>query len=177
MRWSAAKYLARIAERIPAASSHQITEAVLETFEDSSPGPPDVAQIPEHAWHGACLSLAELARRGAIPLDLVGQTLDCVLRVRLPAPSYVTDLCRRSTLIVDEACSPSDPGCATQRHTSSGHSHAVCRQVRLSRLHCSWPSIWPRSLSSIVRSRFVVQLAQRFRKASADLYVPERFVQ
>ena len=85
VRWSAAKYLARIAERIPSSFSHQIVEALLGIFEDESEldGPENASIISEHSWHGACLSLAELARRGKIPVDLVEPTLSCVLRVRV----------------------------------------------------------------------------------------------
>ena len=83
VRWSAAKYLARIAERIPSSFSHQIVEALLGIFEDESEldSPEDASIISEHSWHGACLSLAELARRAKIPTDLVEPTLGCVLRV------------------------------------------------------------------------------------------------
>lgn len=77
VRWSASKYLARIAERLPESSSHEIVEALLGTFDEA-----DEIHPSENAWQGACLALAELARRDRIPEELVGPLLDCVLRVR-----------------------------------------------------------------------------------------------
>lgn len=81
MRWSASKYLARISQRIPPESSDQIVEALLVMFDSDASGH-DERRI-EYPWQGACLALAELARRDRIPAALVGQLLDGVLRVRL----------------------------------------------------------------------------------------------
>lgn len=81
MRWSASKYLARISQRIPRESSDQIVEALLGMF-DSDASSFDERHI-EYPWQGACLALAELARRDRIPAALVGQLLEGVLRVRL----------------------------------------------------------------------------------------------
>lgn len=36
----------------------------------------------ESRWHGVCLALAELARRGLIGDDAVGETVKWVLKVR-----------------------------------------------------------------------------------------------
>eukprot|EP00466_Bigelowiella_natans_P001594 jgi/Bigna1/78286/fgenesh1_pg.53_\ len=57
VRWSAAKGIGRITSRLPKTHGDDVVVAVLELV---SPN--------EHhtAWHGACLSIAELARRGLI---------------------------------------------------------------------------------------------------------------
>lgn len=78
VRWSVAKYLARIAERLPPSFSHQIVEVLLSTFDDDSEDADDCGT----ALHGASLALAELARRRQIPTDLIPSLLPCVLRVR-----------------------------------------------------------------------------------------------
>lgn len=80
VRWTAAKYLARIAERLPQEASSEIVEALLANF-DSGETPED-GRASENIWHGSCLALAEVARRDRIPDALVGELLDCILRVR-----------------------------------------------------------------------------------------------
>ena len=57
VRWSAAKGVGRLTERLPAPCALDVLDAVLEYFE-----------FPEkdNCWHGACLALAELARKGLL---------------------------------------------------------------------------------------------------------------
>ncbi|CAN1345940.1 Tubulin-folding cofactor D [Linum perenne] len=57
VRWSAAKGMGRLTSRLTSALSDEILSSVLELF---SPGEGD------GSWHGACLALAELARRGLL---------------------------------------------------------------------------------------------------------------
>ena len=57
VRWSAAKGIGRITERLPALCGEDVLDAVLELFNDIE---------KDHAWQGACLALAELARRGLL---------------------------------------------------------------------------------------------------------------
>ncbi|XP_051132533.1 tubulin-folding cofactor D [Andrographis paniculata] len=57
VRWSAAKGVGRIASRLTYALSDEVLSSVLELF---SPGEGD------GSWHGGCLALAELARRGLL---------------------------------------------------------------------------------------------------------------
>ncbi|CAK7347890.1 unnamed protein product [Dovyalis caffra] len=62
VRWSAAKGIGRISSRLTSALSEEVLSSVLELF---SPGEGD------GSWHGACLALAELARRGLLlPMSL-----------------------------------------------------------------------------------------------------------
>ncbi|KAL7566990.1 hypothetical protein ACA910_019918 [Epithemia clementina (nom. ined.)] len=57
VRWSAAKGVGRVTERLPELCAQDVLDAVLEYFE-----------YPEkdNCWHGACLALAELARKGLL---------------------------------------------------------------------------------------------------------------
>ncbi|XP_023000016.1 tubulin-folding cofactor D isoform X1 [Cucurbita maxima] len=62
VRWSAAKGLGRVTSRLTSALSEEVLSSILELF---SPGEGD------GSWHGGCLALAELARRGLLlPLSL-----------------------------------------------------------------------------------------------------------
>ncbi|KAJ6679463.1 BETA-TUBULIN COFACTOR D [Salix purpurea] len=62
VRWSAAKGIGRITSRLTSALSEEVLSSILELF---SPGEGD------GSWHGACLALAELARRGLLlPMSL-----------------------------------------------------------------------------------------------------------
>ena len=57
VRWSAAKGVGRITMRLPRDMADDVVGAVLDQFDD-----PD----NDLAWHGSCLALAELARRGLL---------------------------------------------------------------------------------------------------------------
>ncbi|XP_010259036.1 PREDICTED: tubulin-folding cofactor D [Nelumbo nucifera] len=62
VRWSAAKGIGRITARLTSTLSDEVLSSVLELF---SPGEGD------GSWHGGCLALAELARRGLLlPISL-----------------------------------------------------------------------------------------------------------
>ncbi|PAV17192.1 TBCD [Pyrrhoderma noxium] len=69
VRWSSAKGLARISERLPDGFVEQILDNILGFFETYSGGglsPTELSPAAEHPWHGACLALAEMARRDLI---------------------------------------------------------------------------------------------------------------
>lgn len=57
VRWAAAKGVGRITERLPAICAHDVLDYILELCRDPE---------KDTAWHGACLALAELARRGLL---------------------------------------------------------------------------------------------------------------
>ncbi|KAM7261245.1 hypothetical protein ACFE04_026720 [Oxalis oulophora] len=57
VRWSAAKGMGRVTLRLTSALAEEVLSSVLELF---SPGQGD------GSWHGGCLALAELARRGLL---------------------------------------------------------------------------------------------------------------
>lgn len=57
VRWSAAKGVGRVTMRLPSDMGDQVVESVLELFSPTE---------GDGAWHGGCLALAELARRGLL---------------------------------------------------------------------------------------------------------------
>ena len=58
VRWSAAKGVGRITERLPSLCADDILDTILFLFQDTDNN--------DRCWHGACLALAELARRGLL---------------------------------------------------------------------------------------------------------------
>ena len=108
MRYSAAKHLASVTERLPSAFARQIIDAVVGNFDEhvvATEMTRDLSGVSEGAWHGSCLALAELARKRSIAADAIGSILPHVFEVgRLFASSESTDLglCRHFALISDE---------------------------------------------------------------------------
>ncbi|KAH9480301.1 Tubulin-specific chaperone D [Psilocybe cubensis] len=69
VRWSAAKGVARIAQRLPRDFAGQVLETIMGLFEIHSVAAASLYDLPaiaEGTWHGACLACAELARRSLI---------------------------------------------------------------------------------------------------------------
>ncbi|GLI66673.1 hypothetical protein VaNZ11_010603, partial [Volvox africanus] len=60
VRWSAAKGVGRVTGCLPRELGNEVAEGVMELF-----GPTEL----DSAWHGGCLALAELARRGLLLPD------------------------------------------------------------------------------------------------------------
>ncbi|KAK8745723.1 hypothetical protein OTU49_000345 [Cherax quadricarinatus] len=77
VRWSAAKGIGRVTGRLPQEFGDEVVGALLELFS---------TRESDKAWHGGCLALAELARRGLL------------LPERLPAVAPVID----KALVYDE---------------------------------------------------------------------------
>jgi hypothetical protein len=71
VRWSAAKGVGRITERLPAICAHDVLDAVLEYFEEDSQN--------DAYWHGACLAIAELARRGLLLPSRLGDVVPYIV--------------------------------------------------------------------------------------------------
>ena len=71
VRWSAAKGVGRIAERLPALCAEDTLDAILEYFVD-----PDKDQC----YHGSCLALAELARRGLLLPERLKDVVPFIVR-------------------------------------------------------------------------------------------------
>jgi tubulin-specific chaperone D len=57
VRWSAAKGIGRITMRLPLGFGDDVVGAVISAFDDTE---------ADSAWHGGCLALAELSRRGLL---------------------------------------------------------------------------------------------------------------
>ncbi|KAH9638460.1 hypothetical protein HF086_016785 [Spodoptera exigua] len=70
VRWSAAKGVGRIGARLPALAAADVCDSVLSLFAENE---------RETAWHGGCMALAELARRGLLSPSQVGQGIASVV--------------------------------------------------------------------------------------------------
>ena len=70
VRWSAAKGLGRIANRLSSEMAQEIISNVMDMFQqdvlETQDGNQDLSNVSNSTWHGACLALAELARRGLL---------------------------------------------------------------------------------------------------------------
>ena len=75
MRWSAAKGIGRITMRLPLEFGDDVVGAVVSIFEDID---------ADSAWHGGCLALAELSRRGL----LLPSRLDIVIPIVVRAMHF-----------------------------------------------------------------------------------------
>nr|CAB3266849.1 tubulin-specific chaperone D-like [Phallusia mammillata] len=71
VRWSAAKGVGRITGRLPKELANEIVESVLENFSFSQ---------SDGAWHGGCLALAELGRRGLLLPECLGNVVPILLK-------------------------------------------------------------------------------------------------
>lgn len=70
-RWSAAKGIGRVTGRLPKELADEVVDSVLELF---SPRESD------GAWHGGCLALAELGRRGLLLPQRLVEVVPVVLK-------------------------------------------------------------------------------------------------
>ncbi|KAG0327465.1 hypothetical protein BGZ99_007549 [Dissophora globulifera] len=70
VRWSAAKGMGRISNRLPKEMADDVVGSIFELFSEDvfqlPNGEPDVSSVSEHTWHGASLAVAELSRRGLL---------------------------------------------------------------------------------------------------------------
>ncbi|XP_076058243.1 tubulin folding cofactor D [Oratosquilla oratoria] len=66
VRWSAAKGVGRLTERLAQRLGDDVVGALLDLFSSSE---------SHRAWHGGCLALAELARRGLLVPERLGEVL------------------------------------------------------------------------------------------------------
>ncbi|KAH8998594.1 TBCD protein [Lactarius akahatsu] len=83
VRWSAAKGVARISERLPAEFIEQVVDTVIGLFSIHSIAIASVYDMPaiaESTWHGACLSCAELLRRGLIANDRLADAITWMIK-------------------------------------------------------------------------------------------------
>ncbi|XP_077710873.1 tubulin-specific chaperone D isoform X1 [Canis aureus] len=93
VRWSAAKGIGRMAARLPRELADDVVGSVLDCFS---------FQETDNAWHGGCLALAELGRRGL----LLPSRLEDVVPVILKALTYEEKRgsCSVGTNVRDAAC-------------------------------------------------------------------------
>lgn len=93
VRYSAAKYLSRLADLLPRSLSSQIVESTIALFAGTEEDPlvqtdrgkvvdPGGGSNGEAKWHGLCLALAEMGRRGLIGDEVVEDLLGWAVKVR-----------------------------------------------------------------------------------------------
>ncbi|RKO90123.1 tubulin folding cofactor D C terminal-domain-containing protein [Blyttiomyces helicus] len=86
VRWSSAKGVGRIANRLPQDLARDVILSVLSLFEEDTVADPDapdgidLSQVSDYTWHGACLALAELARHGLLLPDMLVDTVPWIMR-------------------------------------------------------------------------------------------------
>ena len=93
MRWSAAKAVARISERLPAEFTSQVVDTVIGLFSIHAIATAslyDMPAIAESTWHGTCLSCAELLRRGLISNDRLPDVIDWIIKVIFSSDSEIS---------------------------------------------------------------------------------------
>lgn len=85
VRWSAAKGIGRITQRLPQELGEDVVGSLLELFEENTlkdkSGNLDLSAVSDHTWHGASLAVAELARRGLLLPNRLEETIPWILRV------------------------------------------------------------------------------------------------
>jgi len=81
VRWSSAKHIGRLTERLPSVLCvDDVVESILNLCGSGDLG----GETNENAWHGSCLALAELARRGL----LLPQRMEEVVPIVVKAMQY-----------------------------------------------------------------------------------------
>ncbi len=93
MRWSAAKGIGRITERLPRELGDEVVQSVVELFSFTERYILIVYPVglfvlitssfvssSDGAWHGGCLALAELARRGLLLAHRLSEIIPLVIR-------------------------------------------------------------------------------------------------
>ncbi|KAI7897840.1 armadillo-type protein [Cokeromyces recurvatus] len=84
VRWSAAKGIGRITQRLPQELAEDVVGSLLELFEENTlwnkNNELDLSAVSDHTWHGASLAIAELARRGLLLPARLQETIPWILR-------------------------------------------------------------------------------------------------
>ncbi|CAO3634880.1 unnamed protein product [Cunninghamella echinulata] len=78
VRWSAAKGVGRITQRLPKELAEDVIGSLLELFEENTfikNGKLDLTSVSDHTWHGTSLAVAELARRGLLLPERLEETI------------------------------------------------------------------------------------------------------
>jgi hypothetical protein len=82
VRWSAAKGLGRIAQRLPMELANDMVDSILDLFVTSNMVEDEnLTGFDDCAWHGACLALAEFSRRGLLLPDRLQVVIPRIMRV------------------------------------------------------------------------------------------------
>lgn len=84
VRWSAAKGIGRITQRLPQELAEDVVGSIIELFQENTflnkSNQLDLSAVSDQTWHGASLAVAELARRGLLLPDRLEETIPWILR-------------------------------------------------------------------------------------------------
>ncbi|KAI8979034.1 armadillo-type protein [Pilobolus umbonatus] len=84
VRWSAAKGMGRITQRLPQELAEDVVGSILELFGENTfinkEQALDLSAVSDSTWHGASLAIAELARRGLLLPDRLRETIPWITR-------------------------------------------------------------------------------------------------
>ena len=135
VRWSAAKGTARIASRLPSSFADQVLDTIIKLFSIHSLAAANIYDLPaiaESTWHGACLALAEMARRGLVSEDKLVEVMGWLSKVHIVIFKSIQFLynhkytyylhARPFTSISEKGPTPSAQAYGMQQLTSSGPS-------------------------------------------------------
>ncbi|KAI9499220.1 tubulin folding cofactor D C terminal-domain-containing protein [Zychaea mexicana] len=84
VRWSAAKGIGRITQRLPHELAEDVIDYLLELFQENTLISPstlklDLSAVSDSTWHGASLAVAELARRGLLLPHRLKETIPWIM--------------------------------------------------------------------------------------------------
>lgn len=84
-RWSSAKGIRYIATYLPASLCQEICTHILDLFSENVivtlDGDQDLNETSEATWHGACLALAEMIRKGLVAPSIFPQMIPWCIQV------------------------------------------------------------------------------------------------
>ncbi|KAF2074840.1 hypothetical protein CYY_003866 [Polysphondylium violaceum] len=75
VRWTSAKGIGRIVSLLPKEMGDQVIQVIIDLFEKD-----ETLDADPSAWHGACLALAELSRRGLLLPERLDQVVPLLVR-------------------------------------------------------------------------------------------------
>ncbi|RCI04360.1 hypothetical protein CU098_011555 [Rhizopus stolonifer] len=85
VRWSSAKGIGRITQRLPQELAEDVVSSLLELFEENTflnktSNALDLSSVSDSTWHGASLAVAELARRGLLLPERLKETIPWIVK-------------------------------------------------------------------------------------------------
>ena len=178
VRWSAAKSVARISERLPREFTHQVVDTVIGLFSIHTIAIAslyDMPAIAESTWHGACLSCAEFLRRGLIPHDRLADVIDWMVKVIcLVSPRSTSNPSLRPYIsIFAKGRTPSVPMYATLLHMRCGPCRGPTRSRPSRHLRKNLQRILFQSPLTIGRYISAARPALRFRNTLDARFVEQ----
>lgn len=183
VRWSAAKGVARITERLPMDFAKQVVETVMDLYNIHSIAAASMYQLPataEATWHGASLACAEISRRGLVRADRLSTLIDWMLKVRQDISFLLTEIlscaARHCILTYEKVLIRLDPMSVMRRRTRSGPLLEFKTPVLWLLMPRPCPERWQLWLFSIERYRYDVPLVPLSRSMSVERCVQDNVV-